>query len=99
MNKIEYFSKVMQIVTELMDVTQQEILSASKAQEVVDARWLVFFLMKERGYRTSQIAVLTSKPTRTINHGIRMIEDRARYNCGGIGNTLAKARQMLGNFS
>ena len=99
MGKIEDFSKVMQIVTELLDVTDREILGSSKAQDVVDARWLVFLLMKEKGCRTSHIAMLTNKPIRSINHGVRMIEDRARYNCGGIGNILAKARQMLSNNS
>ena len=43
MGKVEDFSKVIKVVTELMDVTDQDILGHSRKQEVVDARWMVMY--------------------------------------------------------
>ena len=56
MGKNEDFSKVIKVVTELMDVTDQEILGKTRVTEVVDARWMVITLMRENGYSTRQIA-------------------------------------------
>lgn len=95
MNKLEYFSRVMKVVTELMDVTEQDILGKSRVQEIVDARWMVIYLMKEKGYSTQQIVPLMCHPERTINHAFNSFLDRVKYSYNGLGNTLAIARQQL----
>lgn len=97
MNRLEYFGKVMRVVTELTELTDQEILGKGKGIEVVDARWMVIQLLHEKGYSTKQIAPLMLRPARTINHALSMFPDRADYSTNGLGNTLAIARQMLGN--
>lgn len=99
MDKIEYFSKVIKVVTELMEVTDQDILGKSRVQEVVDARWMVIYLMREKGYTTRQIMHLVCHPERTINHAISNFEDRVKYSYNGLGNTLAIARQQLSNIN
>lgn len=95
MGKAEDFSKVIKVVAELMDVTDQEILGKSRREDVVDARWMVILLMKEKGYSTHQISMLLLHPERTINHAFNSIADRVRYSNNGIGNILAIARQQL----
>lgn len=95
MKRTEDFSKVIKVVAELMDVTEQDILGKSRVQEVVDARWMVIYLMKEKGYSTKQIVPLMCHPERTINHAISNFEDRVKYSYNGIGNILAIARQQL----
>lgn len=95
MGKIEDFSKVIKVVTELMEVTEQDILGKSRAQEVVDARWMVIALMREKGYSTKQIAPLLCHPVRTVNHALSGFSDRVKYSFNNLGNTLAKARQLL----
>lgn len=95
MGKIEYFSKVIKVVTELMDVTDQEILGKSRVIDVVDARWMVIALMREKGYSTKEIAPLMLRPIRTINHALKGFYDRARYSHNGIGNIFFYARQQL----
>lgn len=97
MNRLEYFGKVTKVVAELMEVTEQDILGKSRSYDVVDARWMVIYLMSERGYKSKQIATLMLRPVRTINHAISLFPERAKCSC--IGNSLAKARQMLGNYS
>lgn len=95
MGKVEDFGKVIKVVTELMDVTEQDIVGKSRVQEVVDARWMVIVLMRERGYSTKQIAPLVCHPIRTINHATNCFADRVKYSFNNLGNTLATARQLL----
>ena len=95
MDKIEYFGKVIKVVTELMDVTDQEIIGHSRRQEVVDARWMVMYFMKEKGYSTEEIAKLTLHPERTVRNAIHDIKERARFSCNGFGNIFFIARQQL----
>ena len=94
-NRLNYFGKVMKVVAELMEVSEQNILGKSRESDVVDARWMVICLMKEKGYTTKQIAPLMLRPIRTINHAINSFSDRAKYSFNGLGNTLAMARQLL----
>jgi hypothetical protein len=95
MERLEYFGKVMKVVTELMEVSDKDILGRSRAFEVVDARWMVIYLMREKGYTTKQIAPLINHPIRTINHALNYFYSRVRNADCGLGNTLAIARQQL----
>lgn len=95
MKRLEYFGKVMKVVAELMDVTEQDILGKARSQDVVDARWMVIYLMREKGFSTRQIAPLMCHPARTINHAFSSFESRVAFSCNGLGNTLAIARQQL----
>ena len=95
MNKAEYFGKVIKVVTELMEVSEDSILGKSREQEVVDARWMVICLMREKGYPTRQISDLVHHPERTVNHAICNMDDRVKYSYNGLGNILAIARQQL----
>lgn len=95
MTSVDYCSKVIKVVAELMEVREEDILGKSRVQEVVDARWMVIVLMKEKGYSTKQIAPLMCHPIRTINHALNCFSDRAKYSFNNLGNTLATARQLL----
>lgn len=95
MERLEYFGKVMKVVTELMGVSEQDVLGKSREYEVVDARWIAIYLMRERGYTTKQIATLMHHPIRTINHALNLFPIRAKSPNSSLGNTLAIARQQL----
>ena len=95
MGKVEDFSKVIKVVTELTDVREQDILGKSRAQEVVDARWMVMYFMKEKGYTTEEIAKLTLHPERTVRNAVRFIKERAKFSYNGFGNIFHMARQQL----
>lgn len=99
MGKVEYFSKVIKVVAELTEVSEEAILGKSREYEVVDARWTIIYLMKEKGYTTKQISSLTGRPIRTINHAINSFKIRAKSSSSSLGNTLEMARQQLSNNS
>ena len=95
MERLEYFAKVMKVVTELMGVTEEEVLGKSKVMDVVDARWMAIQFLHEKGYSTRQISHLMNHPERTINHALEQFEDRATYSPNKLGNIAAIARQQL----
>lgn len=95
MRKEDYFSRVIEVVTDLMDVSEKDILGKSREYEIVDARWMAICLMHEKGYTTKQIAVLMNHPIRTINHSINRFYARLKDSNKHLGNTLATARQQL----
>lgn len=95
MGKSEDFSKVIKVVTELMDVTEQDILGKSRVKEVVDARWLVIYFMKMKGYCTNEISELIRHPNRTVNHALKLFPRRLKLISSDIGNNFELARQQL----
>lgn len=95
MEKSEYFGRVVKIVTELTEVSEQDFLGKSRRAEVVDARWLLICLLKESGWSTHRIADTIGHPERTVNHALSNIDDRIKYSCSDLGNNLAIARKQL----
>lgn len=95
MGKLEDFSKVIEVVTDLMGVTEQSVLGKSRVQEIVDARWMVMYFMHEKGYTTQEISKLTLHPERTVRNAIHDIKERAKYSRNGFGNIFFVARQQL----
>jgi chromosomal replication initiation ATPase DnaA len=95
MGKIEDFSKVIKVVTELADVTEQDVLGKSRVKEVVDARWMVIYFMKMKGYCTNEISELSRHPNRTVNHALKLLPRRLKLISSDIGNNFELARQQL----
>lgn len=95
MKRLDDFGKVIKVVTELMDVTDQEILGKSRVPEVVDARWMVVALMHEKRYSTRQIAPLMLLSERAINNALNRFSHRAKYSGNNLGNILEIARKQL----
>lgn len=95
MGKSEDFSKVIKVVTELVDVTEQDVLGKSRVKEVVDARWMVIYFMKMKGYCTKEISQLILHPERTVNHALKVLPRRLKLISSDIGNNFELARQQL----
>ena len=95
MGKSEDFSKVIKVVTELADVTEQDVLGKSRVKEVVDARWLVIYFMKMKGFSTNEISELIRHPNRTVNHALKLLPRRLKLISSDIGNNFELARQQL----
>lgn len=67
MKRIKIFSYCLQMVAEEMEVSQQEILSESKIEDIVDARHLLVQLMYELGLYPATIAQLIGCTSRNVN--------------------------------
>ena len=95
MGKVEDFGKVIKVVTELTDVTDQEILGKSRKENVVDARWMAIYFMRMLGYETKDISMLINHPERTINNATQLFLERVKYSRNDLGNIFYLARQQL----
>ena len=95
MGKNEDFGKVLGAVTELMDVRGEDVVGKSRVAEVVDARWMCIYLMREKGYSTKQISLLIHHPIRSVNHALNGFSDRVKYSYNNLGNILAIAKQQV----
>lgn len=88
----------MQIVAEETEVSQEEILSESKIEDVVDARHLLVQLMFEMGLYPATIAQLIGCTTRNVNSiisGFKLRCDRRKL----LRNNYEKLRKDIGNIS
>lgn len=94
MNKLEYFGKAVEIVAELMDVTEEEILNA-RFFAAVDARWIVIRLMHDKGYKTRQIAPLVNSAKRSVNHALAFFDDKADFSENDVRGNYEKAKRIL----
>jgi chromosomal replication initiation ATPase DnaA len=97
MTSVDYCSKVIKVVAELMEVREEDIYGRTRTFDAVDARWIVIQLLRDQKMSTKKIALLLSHPERTINHALSMVESRAKFSTNGFGNTLSIARKILGN--
>jgi hypothetical protein len=97
MKKLEYFGKVIKVVTDLIEVEDCEILGKSRVVECIDARWLAIRLMRDKGYTTRQIAPLFGRSTRSITHALQFFDNRVEDPFSSLGNIYAMARQILRN--
>lgn len=95
MGKSEDFSKVIKVVTELTEVSEESILGRSREAEVVDARWMVIYFMKMKGYCTNEISELIQHPNRTVNHALQSLPRRLKLISSDIGNNFELAKQQL----
>lgn len=82
MCKSEIFAKILRIVSEETEISTSDILSSSKEADVVDARYLLVYLLHERGFYPSQIALHVCKTKRSINYILSSFSDRIQ--CGKI---------------
>ena len=97
MNKLEYFGKVIQIVSGVLDVEDVEIVGCSRIVEAVDARWIAIKLMHDKGYSSRQIAPLFNRSKRAIDHALQYFRSRSEDPFSNMGNNYAIARQHLRN--
>ena len=78
MCKSEIFAKILRLVSEETEISTSDILSGSKETDVVDARYLLVYLLHERGFYPSQIALYVCKTKRSINYILSSFSDRFR---------------------
>ena len=94
----EYYTRTVEVVEDLTGVSRDEICSKCRLREVVDARWLVVWLMSEAGYYPRQIAGQLGITTRMAQKILQEFLDRVRYSPDiMLRNNLESAEKRLRN--
>ena len=97
--KAKYYATVMSVVTDLTDLTEDDILNGRRTMEVVDARWLCVRLMKDIGLFPFQIADMMVMSVRTVQYIINNFDDRMKFGDAMLKIYLQMAKKRLENLN
>ena len=93
--KAKYYATVMSVVTDLTDLSENEILHARRTMEVVDARWLCVRLMRDIGLYPFQIAGFMAMNVRTVQYILMHFDDRMKFGDAMLQIYLQMAKDRL----
>ena len=93
MCKSEIFAEILQTVSQETEIPPEQILSARKDEETVDARYLLVYLLMKSGFNH---ASLIRKGRRTVNNIANHLRDRFSSR-KMLGISLENIRKQLGN--
>ena len=88
------FESIINAVAEAMDMRPCQILCKRKFKEIIDAKKIVVFLLRERGYYTHSIAEWLSMTPRNVNAILTSMHRRLSQD-DIIGKNLERARKYL----
>lgn len=97
--KAKYYEAVMSVVTDLTDLTEDDILNGRRTMEVVDARWLCVRLMKDIGLYPYQIAEMMVMSVRAVQYIINNFDDRMKFGDAMLKIYLQMAKKRLENVN
>lgn len=97
--KAKYYATVMSVVTDLTDLSENQILNGKRTMEVVDARWLCVRLMRDIGLYPFQIAELMAMTVRAVQYILNNFDDRMRFGDAMLNIYLQMAKNRLGNIN
>lgn len=97
--KAKYYEAVMSVVTDLTDLTEDDILNGRRTMEVVDARWLCVRLMKDIGLYPYQIAEMMVMSVRAVQYIINNFDVRMKFGDAMLKIYLQMAKKRLENLN
>lgn len=97
--KAKYYATVMSVVTDLTDLSENEILNGRRTMEVVDARWLCVRLMRDIGLYPFQIAEMMAMSVRAVQYILINFDDRMKFGDAMLQIYLQMAKNCLGNIN
>lgn len=93
--KTKYYKAVMSVVTDLTDLSENEILNGKRNMEVVDARWLCVRLLKDIGLYPYQIAEMMVMSVRSVQYILNNFDDRMRFGDAMLKTYTCMAKKRL----
>lgn len=103
MKKSEIFEKVLLVVSEQTEVSEERILSTERTNEVADARCIAIFFWKKYGLDTAYLMQqMNRQHHNSVQHLYNQYADRQqsnryfRYQSTSVGQQLAKTLPISG---
>lgn len=96
MRKTEIFAKLLNYVAVETEIAEERIISHERAAEVVDARYILVYLLLRNGFRASEIARMMGLSYRAVTQISALFN--TRYNNSGIifRTTLRRIENKIG---
>lgn len=73
----ELFEGIISIVSDLTDISREEMLSRSRRSDVTEARCLLVYLLRSQGVKPYKIALLLGIPERCVYYSITSFSMRS----------------------
>ena len=86
------FEKAVSAVAEVMDMTPAAIRSKRRFPEVVDARWVTVYLLRQIGIYPHRIAECMGMTSRNVNLIVSLINNGERKD---LGRKAEEARKIM----
>lgn len=68
MCKSEIFAKIIALVSKGTEIPTELIVSDNRVTEIVNARYILVYILYEKGFYPSQISSLIHKTKRSVNY-------------------------------
>lgn len=73
----ELFEGIISIVSDLTDISREEMLSRSRRSDIIEAKYLLIYLLKSQGVKPYKIALLMDMPERCVYYSITSFSMRS----------------------
>ena len=95
MCKKDYLEKIISIVSDLTEIEKEDLLSRSRRNDVMEARYLLVYLLKIQGVRPYKIASLLGVPLRNIYYYITAFSLHSDYDGSMLRTWLDQSKSRL----
>lgn len=95
MCKKELLEKIISIVSELTEISRDEMLSRSRRSDIIEARYLVIYLLKTYGVRPYKIAKMLNLPERSVYYSIGSFFSRSDQDGSMLRKWFSDAKSEL----
>lgn len=86
----------MEAVAQQTEIAPEKIIGKGRGMEVVDARCILFCILREQGLYATQIAQIVNRTPVAVRYLLSKIDDRIKAN-KMVRSYLDKARKQLEN--
>lgn len=94
----ELLDKIISIVTDLTEISREELLSRSRRSDIVEARCLLIYILRFLGVKPYKIAKLLDIPERSVYYSITSFSVRSDQDGSMLKTWLAEAKSRLQNL-
>lgn len=95
MCKKDYLEKIISIISELTEIDREQLLSRSRRTDVMEARYLLVYLLKSIGVRPYKIASFLGIPERSIYYYITAFSLHSEQDGSMLRSWLDTAKSRL----
>lgn len=99
MCKKDYLERIISIVSELTEIGKEDLLSRSRRSDIMEARYLLVYLLKTQGVRPYKIASLLGIPERNIYYYITAFSIHSDQDGSMLKTWLEVSRSRLQELS
>jgi len=71
---------IIQTVSDIVGVSVKDVCSKNRTMEVADARFIIFYLLREAHYSFNRIARMFDRNHTSVIHGVKKVKQVERLN-------------------